>query len=104
MPQEGVILFEPFGGLCAGLEMALRAGILVHKYIYSDNDPVVARIANKRIKDMLEKYPALLRPIATRDAFTEVPQDIWDITKGDFIKAGATANGLQWMVVAGWEC
>ena len=31
--QKGVILYEPFGGLCAGLEMILRCGIPVNKYL-----------------------------------------------------------------------
>ena len=100
MMTDGVILFEPFGGICAGLDMVLRAGIPVHKYIHADNDPVVQRIARKRILDLLGEYPTLLKPMAVQDAFTS---DIWDIKTAAFIQAGAKA-GLQWMMVAGWEC
>jgi hypothetical protein len=31
-PQSGIVLYEPFGGLCAGLEAMLRNGIKVHHY------------------------------------------------------------------------
>ena len=89
MMTDGVILFEPFGGICAGLDMVLRSGIPVHKYIYADNDPLVQRIARKRMLDLLGEYPTQLRPMAVQDAFTTVPSDIWDIKTADFIQAGA---------------
>ena len=33
---QGIISYEPFGGLCAALEATLRNGIQVHRYYYSD--------------------------------------------------------------------
>jgi hypothetical protein len=36
---KGVILYEPFGGLCAGLEMVLRSGTPVAKYLYKTSTP-----------------------------------------------------------------
>jgi hypothetical protein len=37
--RHGITLFEPFGGLGAGLEMVLRHGVSVNKYIYCDTSP-----------------------------------------------------------------
>ncbi|KAK3233678.1 hypothetical protein CYMTET_56035 [Cymbomonas tetramitiformis] len=34
--EEGVVCYEPCGGLCAGLEMLLRCGVEVNKYLYQD--------------------------------------------------------------------
>ncbi|KZR98960.1 Uncharacterized protein APZ42_005382, partial [Daphnia magna] len=36
---EGIVLYEPFGGLCAGLDAVLASGIAVHQYYYSDIRP-----------------------------------------------------------------
>lgn len=36
---NGVVLLEPFGGLCAGLEMALRSGTCIKQYLYVDSNP-----------------------------------------------------------------
>ncbi|KAK3241603.1 hypothetical protein CYMTET_48649 [Cymbomonas tetramitiformis] len=44
--QEGVVCYEPCGGLCAGLETLLRNGVKVNKYSYQDiakDSQVVAR-------------------------------------------------------------
>ena len=43
--QQGIVLYEPFGGMCAGLEMCLRCGLCIKRYIYSDIDVGVQRIA-----------------------------------------------------------
>jgi hypothetical protein len=34
--SDGIVLWEPCGGICAGLEMVLRYGIKVSRYLYSD--------------------------------------------------------------------
>jgi hypothetical protein len=47
---KGVILYEPFGGLCAGLEMVLRCRIPVAKYLYSNIDPVTQSGARVQMK------------------------------------------------------
>ena len=41
---QGIVLYEPFGGMCAGLEMVLRNGFRVNQYIYSDTDAAVRKI------------------------------------------------------------
>jgi hypothetical protein len=56
---DGVTLYEPFGGLCAGLEMVLRAGISVKQYLYSDSDMTAQRIAQHRVRLLQTQYPSL---------------------------------------------
>ena len=58
--QKGIVLYEPFGGLCAGLEMVLRCGIPVAKYLYSDTDPVVQALATVRMETLHIQYLSLI--------------------------------------------
>jgi hypothetical protein len=46
--QKGLVLYEPFGGMCAGLEMVLRCNIPIHRYYYSDINPVARKLAATR--------------------------------------------------------
>lgn len=46
---SGVVLYEPFGGMCSGLEMLLRNQIPVKRYIYSDIDASVRQVARYRL-------------------------------------------------------
>jgi hypothetical protein len=48
MAKNGLTLYEPFGGLCAGLEAVLRSGIRVHQYFYSDNSNPARLVAEYR--------------------------------------------------------
>jgi hypothetical protein len=43
--QDGVVLLELCAGICSTLEMLLRAGIKVHKYLYTDKDPKARQAA-----------------------------------------------------------
>ena len=45
---SGIILYEPFGGICAGLEMCLRNGLKIVRYYYSDVDALAQRVALHR--------------------------------------------------------
>jgi site-specific DNA-cytosine methylase len=112
MASTGVTLFEPFGGLAAGLEMLLRNGIPVRRYLYSDVSPAAVSVARHRLQQLSERYgQRLLPPTAYADTFGEtqsrewrpLPMDVWEIDQDRLIQAGAL-NGQQWMVVAGWEC
>ncbi|KAF6258012.1 hypothetical protein COO60DRAFT_1164663 [Scenedesmus sp. NREL 46B-D3] len=42
---QGVVLLEPFGGLCAGLEMLLRNGTAVKHYYYLDSNATSRKVA-----------------------------------------------------------
>ena len=104
LPTAGVTLYEPFGGLAAGLEMLLRSNIPVTRYIYSDTSPQARAVAAHRLPLLTRQYGStLLPPSAYERAFSTLPQDVYAITTGDLVQAGAR-DGTQWMVVAGWEC
>jgi hypothetical protein len=100
---RGVTLFEPFGGLCAGLEMVLRNGVHVTRYIYADSSPAARRVAAHRAAHLSATYPDLLPHSATRSMLTSIPQNVRDIDTAQLLQAGA-ADGTQWLLVAGWEC
>ena len=104
--EHGITLYEPFGGLCAGLEMCMRAGIRVARYLYSDTDTAARRVAAARINEMLRAHPDLFPPEAVRDTFDALPQDVLQVDRDTLIAAGACGSGAgeQWAVVAGFEC
>ncbi len=101
--QKGIVLYEPFGGLCAGLEMVLRSGIPVARYLYSDIDPVAQDLAHVRMETLHIQYGALLPSRAIRRPFA-LPQDINLVTSDHLLKQDAYDQTTQWMVLAGWEC
>ena len=100
--SEGITLFEPFGGLCAGLEMMLRSGIAVKRYLYCDNYGACRAVAQHRVSELAARYPRLLSSEATKGMFT-IPQCVRLIGSSELVAAGAL-DGTQWAVVAGWEC
>jgi len=101
--SHGVVVYEPFGGLCAGLEMVLRNGIAVTRYIYQDTDPAARQVAAHRVRALMGRYPGLLPWEAVRSMCTLLPHDITQVTPQQLIAAGAQ-SGEQWLMVAGWEC
>ena len=100
---KGVVLYEPFGGLCAGLEMLLRCGISVARYLYSDIDPVAQALAKVRMETLHIQYGVLFPSKAFKSPFA-LPQDINLVTSDNLLKQGAYDQNTQWIVVAGWEC
>ncbi|KAK3240018.1 hypothetical protein CYMTET_50097 [Cymbomonas tetramitiformis] len=68
--QEGVVCYEPCGGLCAGLEMLLRNGMKVDRYLYQDISPSSQTVARARpgtkIRDEVFPYIASVigRPVS----------------------------------------
>jgi hypothetical protein len=74
--QQGVMLVELFGGLCAGLEACLRNGWVVHRYLYVDKDPAVRGMAAHRLALLRAQYPCQLSSAACAAAFTSWPQDV----------------------------
>jgi len=100
--HEGVVLFEVFGGMCAGLEALLRAGIRIKRYYHSDISPVVRKVAMARIERLRALYPRQFLPGACSKVFA-LPSDVRAVTSDHLIKEGALGTE-QWMVIAGWEC
>ncbi|KIY99053.1 Retrovirus-related Pol polyprotein from transposon gypsy [Monoraphidium neglectum] len=101
--SDGITVYEPFGGLCAGLEAALRAGVKVGRYIYADTAAVAQKVARFRLQSLAALYPAQLSPTACDDAFVTLPQDIYATTP-EAIQAAVRQAPGPWLVVAGWEC
>jgi hypothetical protein len=101
--QKGVILYEPFGGLCAGLEMIIHCGIPVNKYLYSDIDPIAQSLAQVRIETLHIQYGALFPSRAFKSPFA-LPQDINLVTSDNLLRHGAYDQDAQWIVVAELEC
>lgn len=102
--RQGVTLFEPFGGLGAGLEMLLRHGIKVNRYIYCDISPEARAVIQHRLLVLSNRYPDLLDPTAWEQAFDTFPQDVYHITPEHVTQAVNGAPTAQWLIVAGWEC
>ncbi|KAK3284920.1 hypothetical protein CYMTET_7447 [Cymbomonas tetramitiformis] len=58
--QEGVVCYEPCGGLCAGLEMLLRSGMKVDRYLYQDISPSSQTVARARHSKLFYEVVRLL--------------------------------------------
>ena len=97
--NQGVVLYEPFGGLCAGLEMALRSGITVKQYLYSDTNPLAQQAALHRVRILQTMYPHQLPEDALAGSFGKLPMDVTQVTTGDLYKAMREAPVKQWLVV-----
>ena len=96
-------MYGLFGGLCAGLEMVLRSGIPVARYLYSDIDPVAQDLAQVRMETLNIQYGTLLPSKAIRRPFA-LPHDTNLVTSDHLLKQDAYNQTTQWMVLAGWEC
>lgn len=101
--EHGVVLLDAFGGLCAGLEMALRNGMRIKQYHYIDCNPASRAIAAHRVEHLMMQYPLLLPPSAVANMFS-LPQDIKLVNTSHLVAAGAANQQDQWLVVAGWPC
>jgi hypothetical protein len=77
--SQGIVLFEPCGGLCAGLEMCLRNGIPIRRYFYSDIDRAAQQVALHRVRRLQTSFPDLLQPEALEHSFAVLPADIRSI-------------------------
>lgn len=102
--QHGLVVFEPFGGLCSGLEATLRMGFRVGCYIYADTSRVSRQVAQHRLLQLSQRYPEQLSPAAWQGAFSALPQDVRAITFQHVQKVVAAFPSQQWLLVAGWEC
>lgn len=102
--QQGITLYEPCGGMCAGLEMVLRAGIRVQQYYYSDIDPDAQRVSQHRMQQLMGEFPQLLQPSALAGALSTLPADVTQVQHWQLAAAVQRTPAKQWLVVAGWPC
>ena len=101
--REGITLYEPFGGMCSGLDSMLGNGYTIARYLYSDIDPAAVKVARHRIASLHARYPLSFPLSASRDTFTALPADVVEVSAAHLDAAGA-GGGDQWLVVAGWSC
>ncbi|KAK3274948.1 hypothetical protein CYMTET_16901 [Cymbomonas tetramitiformis] len=99
--EEGVVCYEPCGGLCAGLEMLLRCGVKVNKYLYQDISKSSQTVARARCMALSRRHPDLFRAEAAH--LEQLPSNIEDTSLIDLVHAGAL-SGEQWVMVCGYPC
>eukprot|EP00854_Cymbomonas_tetramitiformis_P034110 gene34110-biopygen13193 len=99
--DEGVVCYEPCGGLCAGLEMLLRSGVKVKKYLYQDISVESQAVARARCMALVRRYPDLLQPGAVE--LNKLPSDLHYTAAEHLISAGAL-EGDQWVMICGFPC
>ena len=102
MVTHGVILYEPFGGLCAALDAVLRNGIRVHRYYFSDISKPAQLVAKHRVHQLALQYPHQLPQTAVAH-WDALPMDVTTITS-QHLHAASGCQPQQWLVVAGPEC
>ena len=102
--EHGIVLWEPFGGLCAGLEMALRNGFTIRQYYYGDIDSTAQQVARHRIRKLQTMYPLQLPEQALFSSFSALPMDIKQVTTAQLAAATQQHSAVPWLVVAGWPC
>jgi len=99
--REGLTLYEPFGGICSGLETLLRNGVLVTRYLYSDIAEDAQLVAAHRVRALHEAYPTLL-PLSALGCIYQLPQDVSEVTSSRLLEAGAlwvAMDGGGWLGV-----
>jgi hypothetical protein len=102
--RRGVTLFEPFGGLGAGLELLLRHGVSINRYIYCDTSPTAQTVILHRLRVLSDRYPSLLPQSAWLHALDTLPCNVYNITQQQLTSLVESQQPSQWLVVAGWEC
>jgi hypothetical protein len=100
--DQGVVVVELFGGMCAGLEAVLRNGWRVQQYVYADRDEGVRRVAAHRLATLAAKYPQQLPLSAVQHAFTFWPQDVLQLQPLHFHQLQQLPGSV--VLWAGWEC
>lgn len=100
---EGIVVLDLFGGLGAGLEMALRNGFKVQHYIHIDIDPVARNVARSRAEQFLDRFPGQLDRESITHMHDMLAHDVNKITAADLARVSKGLGG-QWLVVAGWPC
>eukprot|EP00854_Cymbomonas_tetramitiformis_P014865 gene14865-biopygen15316 len=85
--DEGVICYEPCGGLCAGLEVLLRCGVKVNRYLYQDTSPTSQAVARTRSLVLSRRHPDLLP--TTTIQLEQLSPDLESDKLEDLVQAGA---------------
>jgi hypothetical protein len=57
---KGITVYEPIGGMCAGLEACLHNGFRIDRYFCSEPDANAARVVSARLERLSFEYGTLL--------------------------------------------
>ena len=90
--------------MASGLEMVLRNGLTVSRYLYCDKSAAARQVAKYRLEALTAQFPNQLSREAWQDAFSSTPQDVFQIERRELISAGALGHDQQWIVIGGFEC
>ena len=101
--KDGISVIELCGGIGAGLEAVLRAGIRVNKYKYVDIDHMARKVIAHKLVNLSARYPDLLPISAWRDAF-DLPQDLNRVEAFHLRNSIGHDTQEQWLLTAGWPC
>ncbi len=102
--SNGIVLFEPFGGMCSGLEMCLRNGIQVIQYLYADTDPDAQAVASHRMQQLHQQYPKHLPDSAIQHSMQLLPANVQQINSEQLFSIAASHREAPWLVVGGFPC
>jgi len=61
---EGMTVYEPFEGMCAGVNALLQSRVEVASYIYSDKDPSARSVAKHRVVQLSAQFSLAFPPFA----------------------------------------
>ena len=99
---EGIVLYEPCGGIGTCLQAALRNGWRIRKFIYQDTSQAAKAVMTKRLGEFSRDYGSLFPNSAWQDSFS-LPDDIEHLTPHHLKEAGVS-QGLRWVVCCGSPC
>jgi transposase InsO family protein len=100
--RAGITLLELCGGIGAGVEACLLAGIRINQYLYADINLQAREVVQFRLANLSARFPDLFPPSAWRDPFS-LSQDIRHIRLSD-IDSIIGSDRQQVLVTAGWPC
>jgi hypothetical protein len=98
-PEDGIVLFELFGGIGSGLVAVLQAGLKVKRYIFVDVDEAARQVAKRHSRRLRTQFPELLATSAIKTSFATLVGDIALISAEDIHRCGHVD-----LVIAGWPC
>ena len=98
---KGITVYEPIGGMCAGLEACLRNGFKVSRYLCSEPDANAASVVSSRLECLSSEYPHLLEPDAYKRVWLDLPLDPAAVDERALLASGA-CDDSQWFVFASW--
>ena len=101
---DGVHVLDLFAGIaCAGLRVALAAGLKVICYTSVEIDDISRAISNEVSGKLQSEYPHQLPDSALRGHNKRLPQDIRNVNEDD-LNALIQNKGEVHFICGGWQC